>query len=337
MNDTATGTVSRKFSGRALTNRIMGEAGIGIVLLLLVLFFAIMAQNFASRGNLGNIMTEITINTILAVGMTFVILIGGIDLSVGSVLALAAVVAGPILVGTSLPVGLTILLAVLAAVLTGLAAGLINGLITETWRIPAFIVTLGMLYIARGAALEKTQAQTIYQFPSSFTWFGRATFLGIPLVFLLALLLVIIGQFVLSKTVFGRMLLAIGNNEETVRLAGHRTKAVKVAAFAIAGACVGVGAIVYMARLNIASPIVGTGYELTAIAAVILGGTSLFGGKGSLVGTLLGASLLGVLTNGLLLMGVSDFQRQMMTGAVIIIAVIVDAYRQRVSSRMSAV
>jgi ribose transport system permease protein len=313
----------------------MGEAGIGVALLVLVVFFLAVAPNFGSYSNVTNIATQITLNTILAVGMTFVILVAGIDLSVGSVMALCAVVAGTIMASRGLGPGVAIFLAVVASVVVGLVCGFLNGFLTERWRLPSFIVTLGMLNVARGAALQFTHAQTIYTFPASFNTFGTSTIAGIPSVFVVALLLVLIAQFVLSRTVFGRMILAIGNNEEAVRLSGHRTSVIKVLAFMISGLTVGIAAIIYMARLNIASPILGQGYELNAIAAVIIGGASLSGGKGSLVGTLLGASLLGVLSNGLLLMGVSDFERQMVTGAVIVLAVIIDFYRRRLATRLS--
>lgn len=158
---------------------------------------------------------------------------------------------------------------------------------------------------------------------------------GLPAVFVVALALAAAAWFVLSRTVFGRLVYAIGNNEEAVRLSGHRTAVIKVACFMIGGMTVGVAAIIYMARLGVASPILGQGYELNAIAAVVIGGASLSGGRGSVVGTLLGACLLGVLTNGLLLMGVSDFQRTMITGAVIVIAVVLDSYRRRLSNRLS--
>lgn len=316
--------------------QIMGEAGIGAALVLLALIFTVTAPAFATEQNLRNIMTQITLNTILAVGMTFVILVGGIDLSVGSVLALCAVVSATVMTADGPPAAVAILLALLVSVLVGAACGFVNGFVSEFWRVPSFIITLGMLYVARGAAQEFTGAATIYDLPGQFNQFGTATLLGIPAVFWVALLLGAAGWFVLTRTVFGRMIYAIGDNEEAVRLSGHRTGVVKVIAFMIAGFCVGVAAIVYMARLNIASPILGQGYELNAIAAVVIGGTSLAGGRGSMIGTLLGACLLGVLTNGLLLVGVSDFQRLMITGAVIMIAVIIDAYRRRLADRVTA-
>jgi ribose transport system permease protein len=217
----------------------------------------------------------------------------------------------------------------------GAVTGFVNGFVTERWTVPSFIVTLGMLYVARGAAQQYTGAATIYSLPPGLTQFGTATVAGLPAVFMVAMLLVVLAWFVLARTVFGRLIYATGNNEEAVRLSGHRTSLIKVSCFVIGGACVGIGAIIYMARLGVASPILGQGYELNAIAAVVIGGASLTGGRGSVVGTLLGACLLGVLSNGLVLMGVSDFQRTMVTGAVIIVAVVLDAYRRRLSVRLS--
>ncbi|MFE0177328.1 ABC transporter permease [Streptomyces sp. NPDC059002] len=318
----------------SLARQAMGEAGTGVALLALVAVFTLAAPKFATTGNFTNIATEITLNTMLAVGLTFVILVGGIDLSVGSVMALSAVVAGDVLTAEDLSVGVAVTLAVLVSVAVGMACGLVNGFVSERWRVPSFIVTLGMLNIARGAALDYTDAKTQYDFPQGFSHFGTATLLGVPALFWIALAMVAAGQLVLTRTVFGRLVFAIGSNEEAVRLSGHRTSVVKVAVFVIAGLCVGVAAITYMARLNIASPILGGGYELSAIAAVVIGGASLSGGKGSMIGTLLGACLLGVLTNGLLLMGVSDFQRQMITGGVIMVAVVVDHYRDRLAARL---
>ncbi|MFD7031547.1 ABC transporter permease [Streptomyces sp. NPDC059917] len=311
----------------------MGEAGIGVALLVLVAVFALVAPKFATQSNLTHIATEITLNTMLAVGMTFVILVGGIDLSVGAVMALAAVVAGEVLTSGG-STAVTVMLAVLVAAGTGMLCGLVNGFVSERWRVPSFIVTLGMLNMARGAALEFTDAKTLYDFPPGFTRFGTSTLLGVPALFWIALLMVLVGHLVLTRTVFGRLVFAIGGNEEAVRLSGHRTGVVKVAVYVIAGFAVGIAAVTYMARLSIASPIIGSGYELSAIAAVVIGGASLSGGKGSMVGTLLGACLLGVLTNGLLLMGVSDFQRQIITGAVIVVAVVIDHYRGRLADRL---
>ncbi|AOX18023.1 sugar ABC transporter [Kozakia baliensis] len=318
---------------RQVVTAILREAGIGLALLVMIAFFAALAPDFLSSQNVSNILTQVTINLILATGMTFAILIGGIDLSVGAVMALCAVVAGTVITAASLSPGLAIVLAIFAALGTGVVCGALNGFISAFWGVPSFIVTLGMLNIARGGALEVTNARTIYDFPDSFNAFGTAEVAHIPLMFILALCLLGIGWFVLTRTVFGRMIYAIGNNEEAVRLSGHRPFVIKVLAFTVTGLMVGIGAVVYMARLTIANPILGNGFELNAIAAVIIGGTSLSGGRGSLVGTLLGAIVIGVLANGLILMGVTDFIRQIITGIVIIAAVILDAYRAKLALR----
>lgn len=310
---------------------ILQNTGIGLALLLLVAFFSLASEHFLTSGNITNILTQITINLILAVGMTFVILIGGIDLSVGSVLAFAGVVAGKVITMSGFGDGTLIALAVFAGLGTGIICGLMNGLISAWWGLPSFIITLAMLNIARGAALHVADARTIYSFPYAFEEFGSILVFGVPILFLMALALVAIAWVVLNFTVFGRMVYGIGNNEEAVRLAGHNVLYYKVGAFAICGACAGLAALVYMARLNISSPIAGIAFELDAIAAVIIGGTSLAGGRGSVFGTLMGAFIIGVLANGLILLGLNDFMRQMITGLVIIVAVVVDHYRAKFS------
>jgi ribose transport system permease protein len=330
--DTPVSHTKEKLMSKMSMKLVLRDAGIGIALLLLIAFFSLSTQHFLNPNNISNILTQITINLILAIGMTFVILIGGIDLSVGSMLALCAVVGGSVLTIPDLPVWQAVGLATLAAMATGIMCGFLNGWISAFWGLPSFIVTLGMLNIARGAALQVTDARTIYSFPQTFNDFGSKMIFGVPVVFLIALALVALAWFVLSKTVFGRLLYGIGNNEEAVRLAGHSLMVYKVAAFTIAGALVGIASIIYMARLNIASPIIGIGFELNAIAAVIIGGTSLSGGRGTVVGTLLGACIIGVLANGLILFGLSDFMRQMITGVVIILAVIIDKYRERITA-----
>ncbi len=315
---------------------MLREAGIGVALVLLIIGFSIFAPRFASLANLTNIFTQISINTVIAVGMTFVILLGGIDLSVGSVLALCTVVAGLVITYPAFPAPVAIFLATVASLLVGGACGLFNGFVIERWKIHSFIVTLGMLNIARGAALQISGSRTIFSFPTIFNEFGAATVLGIPVIFIIALLLVLVGRFVLNRTVYGRLIYAIGNNEEAVRLSGHNPSLMKVIAFTLTGLCVGLAGIMYMLRLNISSPILGVGFELNAIAAVVIGGTSMSGGKGSMVGTFLGACIIGVLNNGLLLLGMGDFARQMVTGAIIIIAVIIDTYRAKFLIQVAA-
>lgn len=308
---------------------LLREVGIGVALVLMIVVFSALAPRFASIANLTNILTQISINTVIAVGMTFVILLGGIDLSVGSVLALATILGGMVITREDLSTGTAIGLAIAASTLVGCLCGLFNGLVSERWKIHSFIVTLGMLNIARGAALQISDSRTIFSFPDAFNEIGSATVAGVPVIFLMALAIVLAGRFVLARTVFGRMIYAIGNNEEAVRLSGHVPSLYKVAAFTVCGGMVGLAAIMYMMRLNIASPILGAGFELNAIAAVVIGGTSMSGGKGSMIGTFLGASIIGVLNNGLLLLGLGDFARQIVTGLIIVVAVIIDKYRMR--------
>ncbi len=315
---------------------LLREAGIGVALVVICIAFAMATPPFATPLNITNILTQISINTVISVGMTFVILLGGIDLSVGSVLALATIVAGKTLTSEALPVGLAIVLAVLASIAAGALCGLFNGFVAEHWKVHPFIVTLGMLNIARGAALQISESRTIFMFPDVFNKFGTTIILGVPVIFIIALLLVICGHIILRQTVFGRMIYAIGNNEEAVRLSGHNTALYKIIAFTFCGAMVGIAAIMYMLRLSIASPILGGGFELNAIAAVVIGGTSLSGGKGSLIGTFLGACIMGVLNNGLLLIGLGDFARQMVTGFIIVAAVVLDTYRAKLLTSLQA-
>ena len=320
--------------GTKILGFFMREAGIGAALLVLCVLFAAFVPQFASRINVSNILTQISINTAISVGMTFVILLGGIDLSVGSVISLCTIAGGMILSkGAAMGTTPAILLAVIASIAAGLACGLFNGWVSVKWNIHSFIVTLGMLNIARGAALQISGSRTIFSFPAAFNQFGSQTILGLPIIFLVSALLVVLGHVVLSRTVFGRLIYAIGNNEEAVRLAGHNLLVYKILAFTICGGAVGIASVLYMTRLTVASPTLGIGFELNAIAAVIIGGTSLSGGRGSIVGTLLGACIIGVLANGLVLIGVGDFIRQMITGGVIILAVVLDTYRLRSTRR----
>ena len=317
-------------NARKITYLLLREAGIGVALVLICVVFIFAAPHFASYRNMMNIFTQISINTVIAVGMTFVILLGGIDLSVGSVLALCTIVAGLTITSEALPAGLAISLAVLASLVVGALCGLFNGFVSERWRIHSFVVTLGMLNIARGAALQISDSRTLFGFPEAFSNLGAQTVFGLPVIFIMAMTLVIICSIILNRSVFGRMIYAIGNNEEAVRLSGHNTIVYKISAYVICGGCVGIAGIMYMLRLNMASPILGVGFELNAIAAVVIGGTSMMGGKGSLIGTFLGASIIGVLNNGLLLLGMGDFARQIVTGLIIVAAVVIDTYRNKV-------
>ncbi len=319
-----------------LARTLVRDAGVFLALILITLFFSLTAPYFATPENFLKIFVQIAINTVLAAGMTFVILTGGIDLSVGSVLALCTVVGATVMTDPRLPPSIAIPLALLVSVGAGALCGLINGVISAHWKIPSFIVTLGMLNMAHGAARVASNNSTITGLPQSFVDFGNMIIGGfLPSIFLIAVLVILIGWFVLRFAVFGRMIYAVGTNDEAVRLSGHNSDVYKVAAFTISGVTAGIAGIVYLLRLNIGSPIAGVGYELNDIAAVIIGGTSLGGGKGSIIGTLAGACILQVLSTGLQLLGVGDNFKPIVIGAVIVLAVILDTYRERLSRSLN--
>ena len=308
----------------------MREAGVAVALVLIVIFFSLTAPYFATPENFLKIFVQIGINTVLASGMTFVILTGGIDLSVGSVLALCTVVGALIMTEKTLPAAVSVPLALMGCMGVGALCGFVNGFVVEHWKIPSFIVTLGMLNVASGAARVTSNNSTITGLPQPFVDFGNLIVFGVfPSIFLIAVGVILIGWFVLRFTVFGRFIYAIGTNEEAVRLSGHNPRGYKIAAFTISGLTAGVAAMVYLLRLNVGSPIAGVGYELNAIASVIIGGTSLAGGKGSIIGTLVGACIIQVLSTGLQLFGVGDNVKPIVIGTVIVLAVVLDAYRDR--------
>jgi len=295
---------------------------IGLVLLCAALW--ILTPHFLTVSNLVNIVEQTSINAIVAVGMTFVILSGGIDLSVGSIVALAGVVLGTALQGGQpLPVALALALA------AGVACGLANGGLFSWGGLPPFIVTLGMMSIARGAALLFTEGRPVSGFDASFRVLatGRAGFVPAPVIAMAIVYAVAHG--VLTRTTFGRYVYAIGGNEEATRLSGVSVRFHKTMIYAVSGLMSGVAAVMLTARLNSAQPIAGINYELDAIAATVIGGTSLMGGEGTLGGTLVGALIMGVLRNGLNLLGVSSFLQQIVIGGVIVVAVLLDTILKR--------
>jgi len=294
------------------------------VLVGLVAAFSVATERFFSLATFRTIANQVPEGVIVAVGLTFVLVIAGIDLSVGSVLGLTSAVLGLAM----LRLGVGVLLGGLLAVLTGLACGALNGLLTVRFAIPSFIVTLGMLEVARGATYLITRSQTQYVGARVET-LAEGAVLGLSLPFLAAVGLVALGQFVLSRTVFGRYAAAIGTNEEAVRLAGIDPRPVKVAVFMLAGALAGLAGIVNTARLGAADPNAGIGFELQAIAAVVVGGTSLMGGRGSVVGSFLGVLVIAVLASGLAQAGAQEPTKRLVTGAVIVAAAVADAVRRK--------
>jgi ribose/xylose/arabinose/galactoside ABC-type transport system permease subunit len=283
-----------------------------------------LTPHFLTVSNLLNIAQQTSVNAIVAVGMTYVILSGGIDLSVGSIVAAAGVVLGTLLHAEQpLPV------AIAASIAAGVGCGAANGALVSWGRLPPFIVTLGMMSVARGAALVFTEGRPVSGFDAGFRSLATGSVGFVPAPVVVMILVYIAAHLVLTRTTFGRYVYAIGGNEEATRLSGVNVRAHKTAIYGVSGLTSAVAAIILTARLNSAQPIAGMMYELDAIAATVIGGTSLMGGDGSLAGTLVGALIMGVLRNGLNLLGVSSFLQQIVIGAVIVGAVLVDTLLKR--------
>jgi ribose transport system permease protein len=303
--------------------------GLLAALAVLVILFAVRSEHFLTSLTITTLLNQVPPLTVIAVGMTYVLVVGGIDLSVGSVLALGGATLGVALVSWGWPLWA----AVAASLGVGLVAGAVNGLITIAWSVPSFIVTLGTLEIARGAAYLMTRSQSMYVGAAVEPIGAPVAALGISPAFLIALALVAGGQVILARSVLGRYMIAIGTNEQAVRLSGIDPRRVKLAVFVIAGATAGLGGVFSVAHLESADPNAGVGMELAAIAAVVIGGTSLMGGRGSVVNSFLGVLIIAVLQNGLAQIGASEPAKRVITGVVIVLAVVADVYRHRMSAR----
>lgn len=298
--------------------------GLLLVLVGLVAFFGFSTAHFFSPATFRTIANQVPEAIVIAVGMTFVLLIGGIDLSVGSVLALGGAVLGICLTDFNLPLPV----AILTCLSVGTLCGAMNGWVSVRWPIPSFIVTLGMLEIARGGAYLVTNSQTKY-IGGLIESVTEKTFLGLSPPFWFAILAVIVGQLILKRTLFGRYMVAVGTNEEATRLSGIKTWRIRLTVFILSGLLASIGAVIHCARLSSADPNAGTGYELQAIAAVVIGGTSLMGGRGSVVSSFFGVLIIAVLEAGLAQMGAQEPAKRVITGCVIVAAVILDYYRTR--------
>ena len=315
-----------------------------IALAIVTLVFSLLSPEFLTTGNLSILVKHVAINAILAVGMTFVILSGGIDLSVGSVVGFCGMVAG-LLLSRGLVLesfGVVVFphtwFVVVLALLAGMAIGTINGWIVARLGVAPFIATLGSLYVARGAALLMSDGAT---FPNlagerslgntGFPWIGAGNVAGLPVPVWLMAVLAAIAIFVASRTPFGRHVYAIGGNQRAALLSGVRVPQVRLRVYVISGFCAALVGVIIAAQLGAAHPATGTTFELNAIAAVVLGGTSLMGGRGTVGGTLIGAFVIGVLADGLVLVGVSEFWQMVVKGLVIVLAVILDQIQKRSS------
>lgn len=297
-------------------------------LLAMIVLFSFLSSHFLSMNTFSTIANQIPDLIVMSVGMTFVLIIAGIDLSVGSLLALSAAVVSV----TYLNLHWSPWLAALAGIALATLVGSLTGLVTVAWRIPAFIVSLGVLEMARGAAYQLTDSRTAY-IGSIFDYLADPIFFGVSPSFIIAIVVIIVGHLVLTRTIFGRHLIGIGTNEEAVRLSGINPGPYKIAVFALMGGLSGLASLFQIARLEAADPNSGVGMELQVIAAVVIGGTSLMGGRGSIICTFLGALIISVLAAGLAQVGASEPTKRFITGAVIIVAVVLDTYRSHLNKK----
>jgi len=303
----------------------MSELTTVIAVIILMAVITIINSNFLTANNLLNLLLQVTSNALIAFGMTFVILTGGIDLSVGSILALSsALTAG--LLGSGMPVTLAILI----SLILGCILGMMNGLLISYGKLAPFIVTLATMTIFRGATLVYTNGNPITKGLSDtflFQFLGQGYIVGIPFPVIIMFIVFIVLYVLLHKTAFGKSVYAIGGNEKASYISGVKLNKVKIIIYSISGIMASISGLIITSRLSSAQPTAGASYEMDAIAAVVLGGTSLSGGKGRILGTLIGALIIGVLNNGLNIIGVSAFWQQVVKGVVILIAVLIDRFK----------
>ena len=317
-----------------------------IALIVVTTYFCIMAPNFIALGNLVIISKHVAINAFLAIGMTYVIITGGIDLSVGSIVGLVGMISGllitrgipiPFLDATAYP---NVFEIIGFALLTGILVGLINGVLITRFSVAPFIATLGTMYIARGAALLISNGETFANLVgrpelgnTGFPVMGSGTVFGVPVAIILMVIVALAAAYVAGRTPLGRQIYAIGGNERAALLSGVYVNRVKVIVYVVSGACAAIAGLIISSQLVASHPASGTSFEMNAIAAAVLGGTSLAGGRGTIGGTIIGAFVIGVLSDGLVMMGVSEFWQMVIKGLVIIAAVILDQMQRKMARR----
>lgn len=296
-----------------------------LVLIVLSVLLSILSPTFLTATNLINILQQITVNAVIAVGLSFVIYTGGIDISVGSVLALSGIIMGKMMV----EMGLSPFVAVPVGLLVGVICGAINGIFISKFKLQPMITTLGMMSVARGLALTLANGKTITGYSKMFRWIGSGTIPGtqIPVQVIFMLVLYVIAYYISKYRKTGRYIYSIGGNEEATRLSGIDVDKHKIIAYMMSGLTAAIAAVILVSKLNSAQPIAGEGYEMDAIASAVIGGTSLKGGHGSIWGTLLGAIIMGVIRNGLNLLNVSSYIQRIIIGVIIIIAVLLDSFK----------
>lgn len=312
---------------KSINSDLMQKLSVLSILLVMCIFFGLSSDVFFSKENLLTVALQTVIIAIIAIGQTYVIITTGIDLSIGSNIALSGIITSMLLVA-KVPVTLSII----AGLLVGIFIGLVNGLVIVYGNVPPFIVTLGSMSIVRGTALVLTGGIPIVNLPESFTMIGSHRVLGIPIPVYIMVVLACIFGYILSRTKLGRYNYAIGSNHEAARLSGIDTKKVLISIYAISGFLAACAGIILTARIVSGQPTSGTGYELDAVAASVIGGASLLGGEGTVIGTVIGAFVIGVLRNGLNLLSVSAFWQQIAIGIVIVAAVYFDGLRRKKTS-----
>jgi ribose transport system permease protein len=301
-----------KFSLNGKKKRF-AETNLLIVVLCIVVLLSIFTDSFLKSTNLRNLVRQTSINGIIALGMTFVIITGGIDLSVGAIVGVASIVSAQLMVS-----GMPVFPVLLITAAVGCLIGLVNGAIIEYGRVPPFIATLGMMEAARGMVMLLSNARMISGLPAGFTGFSQILIIGLPSLFFVWLVLIVITYFISAQTVFGRNVFAYGSNIEATRLSGVNTSRITLCVYSLCGLLSGVAGILLTSRLGNGIPTAGQGYEMDAIAAAVVGGASLSGGSGSIVGTVLGAFLIALIENGGNLLGVNSFILEIIVGAIIV-------------------
>lgn len=301
------------------------EVGILIPLVIICVLTAVINPAFAKPGNIINILRSISITLIGAVGMTFVMILAGMDLSVGSVLALGGMVTGYFMAVMPIPWPVAILL----GLIVGALMGVFNGVVISKFGIPPLIVTLGMMNIARGIVNVMSKGRPYSGFPDAFNQIGQGSLFGVPYSVYIALIVVVGAHFLLKHTVFGRSVMAIGGNEETARVSGINIAKIKILTYTLSAFLAAVAGILTASRLSTSQANAGTGWEMTVIASVVIGGTSMFGGSGSMLGTVIGVAIMEVLTVAMTMLRIDPYWQKIVVGAIIILAVGIDTYRRK--------
>ncbi len=306
--------------------RLLSKYGIYIAFLILFIAMSMATPSFLTAKNLINVIRQVAVKGILAVGMTFILLTGGIDLGVGSVLGLVGVIATSLATTSA---NLPLAIALLAGIGVGIICGTFNGTLIAKSRLPAFVVTLAMTTIAQGLALMYTNGRPVINLTDGYKVIGGKSLGPIPISIIIFIFVIAVAVFLLEFTTYGRHIRAVGGNEQAAKTSGINTAAVKFSAYIIMGICSAIAGIILTSRVQTGNPSAGTGYELDAIAAAVIGGTSLSGGVGTVVGSVIGILLLGVLSNGLDLLNVSSYLQQVVKGLIIVAAVLLDRKRAR--------